>query len=109
MTTKTETKHTPGPWAIQFTPLHPQKLCIMPAVGRRIAVMDDDTDDDRADANVRLIAASPMMFEALENVVHQLSVMRLAQAGPADEETELFISAAVDNARAAIAKATGKE
>jgi hypothetical protein len=36
------------------------------------------------------------------NALHQLTVMRLAQAGKADSETELFISAACDNLRAAL-------
>ena len=105
----TTTKHTPGPWE-----------CYIPSIG----VNPNDTDDKgnyywqiepqtitfdeqylciagwMSEANARLIAAAPEMFEALEFFVERFS--------PVEHELIFSKRHALQKARAAIAKATGE-
>ena len=68
-----ETRHTPGPWRVSFTPLAPQRFQIRAGefINRRICVMDDQPDDGD-EANALLIAAAPELLEALKNLVHMV-------------------------------------
>lgn len=65
-----ETRHTPGPWRVSFTPLAPQRFQIRAGefINRRICVMDDQPDDGD-EANALLIAAAPELLEAAKNLI----------------------------------------
>ena len=103
----TEAKHTPGPWEwaekeTRFTVLPsrkpsnwqgPRNIC------ERISYRGSSHWEEHR-ANARLIAAAPEMLEALERLE---SVVRLNVAF----EYEACVGA-VDEARAAIAKARGE-
>lgn len=101
-------KHTPGPWKWQS---HPDEggFCVYMAeaihkrsgyeVQHRIEMdftlyPEDGAQWEEARANTRLIAAAPELLEALENILSNC----LDSDG---------LSRAYENARAAIAKATG--
>lgn len=88
--TNSTTNHTPGPWRV-----HAVAGLIQEANGHSIAAYTG-TSQDEADANARLIAAAPELLAALE---HLLAL----NSGCAPEEEER----GWDQARAAIAKATG--
>lgn len=104
-----EPGHTPGPWR-----WNKNDTCIWPTSGRRAPVADVFTATDPATelsepsdsfsaeetANARLIAAAPDLLEALKAI-------RLAFLSPgyAKNATDLQLA---DQARAAIAKATGQ-
>jgi hypothetical protein len=63
------TKHTPGPWKA-----HPDRYITTDDANlERIAKVADSCDDvevtdERANADAHLIAAAPLMYEALEQV-----------------------------------------
>lgn len=95
--------HTPGPWAVE-EPMDFELSIVEagkpPHEWRFIAACPLDDDDvetgfprEEAEANARLIAAAPLLLEALLGVV-----------AVADRKTDEF-----DRARAAIAAATGAE
>jgi hypothetical protein len=94
------TQHTPGPWLLDGLTIkgpHPKD----PQNRLRIvaqSVFDKGTWVDEARANARLIAAAPDLLEALRNIVSASLRYRLEESDPAVEE-----------ARAAIAKATGSK
>jgi hypothetical protein len=102
-TTATPTTHTPGPWVLDrgangdmlVTSLHESP--------------DDDVchvyggnagDDDRAQADARLIAAAPELLAALLDVLPDLSHYASTHGPGPDRRLAV--------ARAAIAKATGQ-
>lgn len=97
-------KHTPGPWTVQPRANNMIDVChnnrdepgaITLALCR---VQARDSWIDEAHANANLIAAAPELLDALTNLCG------LAKKRPGS----LFeYKAAVDSARAAIAKATG--
>lgn len=60
-------KHTPGPWKITHTALNGYR--VSDSTGWGVAVVLKDTNDD---ANARLIAAAPDMFELLERTIKRL-------------------------------------
>lgn len=102
------TKHTPGPWDI-WTDREENEIYGR-AIGARITAAGDSRSigsihglasneeaiRDEAAANAKLIAAAPELLAALEALLDQ------ADLGEVDEETQPI----VDQARAAIAKAT---
>ena len=97
-----EAKHTPGPW--EFGPSHSStglagQLVVRPAGefphGEWVADVGSMYDDHR-EANARLIAAAPDLLAALQKVVNH-----------ADAGTAAILDRLVEEARAAIAKATG--
>jgi hypothetical protein len=56
------TKFTPGPWAFDT-----RGLIYRPSTNAGIArIVGNDLDKQKAEANARLIAASPKLYEALE-------------------------------------------
>ena len=89
-------RHTPGPWETRLD--EPYWLRVFGSDGHAIAkvYLDDAPVEDyntRQEANARLIAAAPELLQALKGVVYI-----------ANRETVEF-----DAARAAIAKAEGRE
>ena len=109
-----ETKHTPGPWALETVPTtcgvchkvgpfpgkrpvdKPRYACLYadyPSKGNQ--------PDDELEANARLIAAAPDLLQELKNIAN-------ADTVEWDDPTE-FEAWAKNRARAAIAKATGEQ
>lgn len=94
----TKTKHTPGPWIDDG---HDGKdTQIVNSKWGAVAHVIYNGDCSQRVANARLIAAAPELLQALEDVI-------------LDWETQAAITNAnmpsISTARAAIAKATGKE
>lgn len=92
-------KHTPGPWAIDW---NVSRIDVFSAdAATLVATIRRSTlsagIDDVAKANARLISASPVMLEALKEIVD-------AADGKGWEQ----LDAGFGKARAAIAKATGE-
>jgi hypothetical protein len=92
-------KHTPAPWGIEIAAdgLNKWVGCSRYSVAT-IAELPNQVNIGEADANARLIAAAPELLEALTNLCG------LAEKRPGSLHE---YKAAVDSARAAIAKATG--
>jgi len=88
------TKHTPGPWSINRYDTYDKDIVIREP---GVRVDFDDVDQDEQEANARLIAAAPELLEALNAMM--------------DGYDESYTQDQPPNkaARAAIAKATGKE
>ena len=71
-------QHTPGPWTIQDLPhqhdfrkgveyvIRDARNCALAQVGH----IDAIHDGQESEANARLIAAAPMLLEALEGLIH---------------------------------------
>jgi len=92
-----DTKHTPGPWhADQSTD---GGWAIVPTEGFLIAVMAQ-VPPERIEPNARLIAAAPDLLDALRALVN---ITMHPQATKAD------IRMIANEARAAIARAEGRE
>lgn len=81
-----EAKHTPGPWHIEVGG-HPQDVIICDATGNTVCEPNMDGDDfseldpdvrnipfDEAQANARLMAAAPALYEALKAARHLIFV-----------------------------------
>lgn len=85
-------KHTPGPWCVEGVGIRALVRAgtsgVIVAVRHRLSAQENE-------ANARLIAAAPELLEALENILSNC----LDSDG---------LSRAYENARAAIAKATGE-
>lgn len=94
-----ETKHTPGPWAYivpdGYVVRHPQVYSDTGPVCNATWLGDRRIDELRA--NARLIAAAPELFNALAEIV-----------AAADGDGWKALDAGFNNARTAIAKATGE-
>ena len=88
-------KHTPGPWEVHPTTLHPavRSVGTANAAPRRICTAGSMNGSPVDEHNARLIAAAPELLEALQ------FVMTASGEQP---------STAFEQARAAIAKATGE-
>lgn len=98
--------HTRGPWkAGEFAPNHFGGTTI---TGSDRIIIAKIIARDGHDANARLIAAAPELLEALEAIEKSLS----PAFNPCEETTIEFsrttIQHACNQARAAIARATGK-
>jgi hypothetical protein len=94
-----QTKHTPGPWHIGVRTFHAGRDVYGPK-GEPVAVADDAiTATPEAEANARLIAAAPCLLACLEALVGE------ADLGEVDLDDD--DRAKLEQARAAIAKATG--
>lgn len=114
-----KTEHTPGPWEAKRDPYHYDTLSTV--VGgehrpnsngqpnRRLIVQVGGFADWREqEANARMIEALPDLLEALQDLVqinekHNESISKIIGRPLGWKDTYL------DKARAAIAKATGKE
>ena len=102
MKTKNDVTHTPGPWTWGDGKVRSDEVLPLrnPAfLYRENAIIAEVTlrDDNSHQANARLIATAPELLNALK---------RLEQAITHPDKAEQF--AAVEAARAAIAKAEGK-
>lgn len=101
-------KHTPGPWFAQAGYLTIYNLSDG-NVGTTCAiakVLRDQPGDDEAEANARLIAAAPELYDAAANALDTLLSCCVAGDGVDDRNAMLE---AQQMLRAAIRKATGKE
>ena len=87
-------KHTPGPWVVSCTGGE-----ILAQDGELLAQLWDKFEEDfmNFEANARLIAAAPGLLEACEALVEYV-----------DDKQSMEVLAAVEWARAAIAKARGE-
>jgi hypothetical protein len=102
-------KHTPGPWTVNYDPVE---------ISKRIICIDAEDDPSLAQihacdrgagevlveqdwANARLIASAPELLEALEAITTAIEL------SPVPEAWGDALVSAVQQARAAIAKARG--
>ena len=67
MTTKTKTKHTPGPWALYFQHMSSPVICPGGKPSTILAGIRSDTECWEADA--RLIAAAPELLSVLNEAI----------------------------------------
>lgn len=98
-----KTKFTPGPWRIETenetgTPT----ISIRDGLNQQIATVNPYRLAWR-DADARLIAAAPEMLEALESLVERCSHLKNLNG------VQDIIAKQIDDAKAAIAKARGKQ
>lgn len=100
-----EAKHTPGPWQTDRNNVHSGQIATVHHCLNNdwVEIWSPDAfaeTEEMQEANARLIAAAPELLDALEDLV---SFMNLApELANYDIEVEL------EDARAAIAKATGR-
>jgi hypothetical protein len=98
-----EMTHTPGPWRVEISNKSPS-LNIVGAnnypIGRIPCTPSICSDDE---ANARLIAAAPDLLSALRDMTDMFEHHINGLLGPDDA------AARWDNARAAVAKATGTQ
>lgn len=99
-----KTKFTPGPWSSpENKSQYSNVRDLFNGNGQRFATIQfgspsREVTEDEIEANARLIAAAPEMYEALENIL-RLSIFK-AHGTAYDQEQ-------VEKARAALAKASG--
>jgi hypothetical protein len=112
----TSTKHTPGPWTVEYSTQDGYSVWYDPRVHgdmRRGAVVIacDFRAGKEARHNALLTAAGPDMLAALEKAVWELVEIDNAAPGPVTigPEQRADLATAINAARAAIAKARGKE
>jgi len=93
------TEHTPGPWVVHPTSIHPAVRSIGTAEAgpRRICTVGSTNGNPTDWHNARLIAAAPELLEALNTLPQSLA--------STDEDLDKWVA----KARAAIAKATGEQ
>jgi hypothetical protein len=112
MNTKTETKHTPGPWRVSEG-MTPDTLLVRDdehGIAQVWAAYKPDgpLEVGTKEANARLIAAAPELLEALRYLLNTDNVATVhAKWGEGCNREE--VDAMLKQARAAIAKAEGKE
>lgn len=99
----TETKFTPGPWKV-----HPVDDCtVVASDGSEVAAIDGDYNQPDTwpimEANARLIAAAPDLYEALVDIEQMIHNCADAPRNP--DSLPMMV---LHHARAAIAKATGE-
>lgn len=103
------TKHTPGPWAVEYATNGPRFYSDELArqnphsVNRPIFALD--RDDQQTRDNARLIAAAPELLEGAEYILNMIA--RLERTNALRELLSGQDLAVMRNTRAAIAKATG--
>jgi hypothetical protein len=100
----TTTARTPGPWIYEYSPWKAQDGSEIPAFEVHRAEKVCDTNEsctvEEQEANARLIAAAPELYDALE---HFFNIMH-------DYESSLrmgYVKHAMDMARAALTSAKG--
>ena len=116
------TQHTKGPWTAhvgQFDyadnvgsrPVtfgeddNVGRVCVVSAIAERKRSTPYNAPDLERDANARLIAAAPDLLEALKALLEHIEI---EFEGAEDAADAYGITADMDRARAAIAKATGE-
>lgn len=113
MTTHTQTAHTPGPWAIE-TDSDTGELYVYgpdqedPSNGEvyQALIHSAENNDPISKANARLIAAAPMMLEALKDMLMHEGERQYSGIGTEHDSDAL--EAAKAAAHAAIAAAEGR-
>ena len=95
------TKHTPGPWYPHYAKAD---HCLSSSVwgqepGNQVAVIGGKSLE-AMNANARLIAAAPAMYEALQIMVRAANV---------DEIDPLVMFASIERAKDALAQAEGRD
>jgi len=103
--------HTAGPWTVgpedwlisQSSGMGYRNFPVRAPEGFDIAMVYSDEDDDEQAANVRLIAAAPELYAALQEAVRALNTAKRFRVGDTDSYA---IAALCDRA---IAKAEGRE
>ena len=106
MSTKTMTKHTPGPWGCIYTSNHEHDYRLTKPDGSLLPVNAPANDRSEQRANACLIKAAPDMLEALKAIKADLT-----EFGLWDWYSETHgggISGACDMIDAAIAKVEGR-
>ena len=112
--------HTPGPWHVIRDTTNggdwPEgcELCIDDVEGGNserdyclASVVHGDPDE--LEANAALIAAAPLMYEALRKIVADMDVGRLTVNRICGMEDRVSVFANCELARAAIAKSEGRQ
>jgi hypothetical protein len=104
-----ETKWTPGPWRIEPPgDLIEDGYSVLAECGSFCITVPAETHDyehgSRDEADARLIAAAPEMYEALLNLSNEMAF--LLKRNPSKDGG--LYRVAVDEARAALAKARGE-
>lgn len=94
--------HTPGPWHIG---MRPGPIVYGPAGEQVVSLLDPLVVDSENRANAHLIAAAPDLLAALEACI---SAGSMIQQGKRGGEVMGQLSAAIDRARAVVAKARGQ-
>lgn len=105
-----ETKHTPGPWAVQKQS-HREgfKYVVCGEDFWPAAIFSDGRDNaGTAEANAALIAAAPKMLEALRGLVATLEAAWAEKQLTAPRFVQCQLGEEVKRANAAISKATGR-
>lgn len=98
-------KHTPGNWYVDE---HPDGLRVLTDDARSTIICQQigPVSNDSAQADARLIAAAPMLLEALEAVMRWMPVYPASAVGIVGGRSSY--AAALEKARAAIAQARGE-
>lgn len=110
-----ESKHTPGPWVATKADIYDSdpnrwSVCTSGERGYFIATIENDAPGDTLkteEANARLIAAAPDLFKAATGIIWLANNAHNVQQDP--EGFVTFLKAAAEDAREAVAKATGQE
>lgn len=98
-----EAKFTPGPWRTSNNPRHimsTEESLKKGGVIADIARVFGNFESEEADANAKLIAASPAMYEALQDIITHHEAINGYHKRPISESKTIAL------ARAAIEKAT---
>ena len=110
-----ETKRTPGPWHSAMKSEKSWNIGVYTEGGDEVAhiAVKSAFAAPRRDADARLIAAAPELYDALRElltdmVIAQGNMRKAAKRDPAWEGCAEIIQPRIDAARAAIAKAEGK-
>ena len=99
--------HTKGPWSVKDSAVCGAKIATNgKAVGIAHCWTSEAIDEATREANARLIAAAPHMLEALK-LIAELNDAKIEHADK--EVLFMLLLLKVDRARAAIAKAEGRE
>jgi len=99
--------HASGPWMAEKHPQGHYGIFQRDYAHQVAEVFDRNTSPEMAEANARLIAAAPELLEALENC--RLLIEGTAELNGLPFEGDGTFARTIQEARAAIAKATGKE
>jgi hypothetical protein len=105
--TMSETRFTPGPWEVRQQFIGP-RLAPNSSIQVRVARVNDDYEDPEANANARLIAAAPDLLRALRDLLEIVEVHGIEPlSGDLRHEFDAIVDGAVQDARRALAAATG--
>lgn len=100
-------KHTPGPWWVDEPLEDGGTEPIVANAQWVICEVADGIDEDGAmEANARLIAAAPDLLAALENLT---PILEAAESNASGNPEWKWVSSRINTARAAIAKAEGRQ